>query len=337
MCSRNCLTLLLTATASSVALGADPVSYSDPVGFVNLGNTTGGATPAVPPNTDVRLAIPLERPLEFSGTVEAATSSTIQVNGSPNWDANKWTPSDQTYCAIVAGGTQNGLRALITSHSSDTLTLQVVSTGSLALVETTSKLEIRACWTIQSLFANSDVSDDCQLFVYEPTKPNINQGSEYKYIYSGGTWYLNDGISFPVSDNVILYPGESFVLRSGPNSVDHLTVFGDVPTTNLRNEISRDGPTADDNHVASMSPVPITLGLSVIPSEDDDQIFLYDNLSTGINKGTLQKLIHSGGNWYVNQDPFPLANDLILNPGSGFIYRRATNGPSNADWVIPAP
>ena len=56
--------ILAATAASGMAFGQ--TAYTTPVGYVSLGNAG-----AVPAHTDMSVAIPLQRPAEWSGTVSS--------------------------------------------------------------------------------------------------------------------------------------------------------------------------------------------------------------------------------------------------------------------------
>jgi len=338
MCSRNCLTLLLAAAASSVALGADPVSYTDPVGFVKLGNTAadGGVTiDAVPPNTDVRLTIPLERQIEFSGTVSATTPNSVTFNGSPSWATDLWTPATgEPYTAIIASGAENGVRGVITSHTADTLTMIVTTPGDLTNVSMNDSVVIRQAWTIKSIVDGATIPNGSKILLWTETLEGINQPASVSYTYGLGDWYDKDGV---IQNNVIIYPGESFVLRSSGSSVPSFAIFGDVPTSALRNSLAKDGSGAEDLHVSSMSPVPQLLVNLSIPVENGDKLLVFDPASvSGINSPASASFTFGLGMWF-DKNGVDVSNSLTMTPGLGYIVRRASSSAAYAEWTESAP
>ena len=337
MSSRNCLTLLLAAAASSVALGADPVSYSDPVGFVNLGNTTGGATPAVPPNTDVRLAIPLENEMAFSGTVASTTATTITVNGA-TWTANEWV-ADPTipYCAIIGSGAENGFRGLISANGTDSLTITATTPGDLTNVSNGDTVRIRKCWTLLSLFADTDVANNCKVLTFDETETGVDHASGplNSFTYFGGQWF--DG-GFAVSDNKILYPGELFIFRSSTADIVDLTIFGDVPLATQRVEIMKDGSGDEDLELALSLAVPRLISELTIPAENNDKLLFVDNDTSGTQKasGPLNSLTYFGGSWF-NGSFADVTNSFVVQPGVGFKLRRHSGSTATpVEWTQAA-
>ncbi|MEP4076754.1 TIGR02597 family protein [Haloferula sp.] len=337
MSLRKTLPLILASAAISTAPGADPI-FTAPVGFVKLGNTAGGMAPAVAANSDTRLTIPLEQSVEFTGTVDLSTSNTVKVTGSPGWTTDQWTPgTGEPFGVIIKSGAEDGLRALITAHTADTLTVSVTSPGDLTNLVSGDSISIRKCWTLQNLVAGQVIPDGTQLLLWSETLSDINQISTDSYVFGGGNWYNNVG--FSDGNNVILHPGESFVLRTPPGtSIANLTLFGDVPDSALRNILHKDGPTgAEDLHIASMLPVPSLVADLAIPVKDGDQLFVYDPAGTGINQPASDSYVFGGGSWYNNIGFANVTATLTMEPGLGYIVRRAASSPTTEEWTEPAP
>lgn len=327
--------LSITILGITAAFGAEPI-FTDPVGYVKLGNTTAGQD-AVAAYTDVNLALPLEAESAFSGLVAATTATTITIQGSPTWTTDQWVPaSGAPYTAIISSGAENGIRGLITNNSSDTLTIAVTTPGALTNVAVGDSIQIRKCWTLGTIFANAAVTDNCQILVFDETKSGVNHGSAINYLFFGGNWYnATNGL---VSNDIVLHPGESFVFRSSAASIPSFTLFGDVPTASSRIDLTKDGLGAEDTEIAHPSPTPKTVGSLSIPAQDNDQLLVYDNTSNGINKGSTVNLIYAAGSWYDASTGSNVSATFKLPPGQGFVFRRSAATTSvPLEWLEPAP
>lgn len=331
------LSLLVPAALASVSsLGLAETVYTDPTGYVKLGNTTGGATPAVPANTDVFLGVPLEQKVEFSGVVLSATANSITFSGTPGWSANQWAPATGTpFCAVVSSGAQNGIRGLISANTANSLTLTVTTPGTLASVFPGDKVQIRKCWTLKTFFADSTLSPGCRVYLYDNQAGGINHSVSAIYTFAGADWYSSSG----VSNNVILHPGELVLLRSSSTPIAKLTVYGDVPVSTGRVDISKNVPgTLEDMEIAHGYPVPKFIGDLGLPVENGDRVYLYNNKLLDVNKSAAEILTYGAGNWYSNKSGgTPVNFSVSLPPGQGFLLRRAAGSASSAEWVMPAP
>ena len=322
--------------------------FTNPVGFVRLGNTTAGE-PAVQADTDVYLTIPLERKLEAAGTVGSVTADSITLENSPSWANDQWlAPSDggAPYFVTVSSGTENGLRALITGNDSDTLTVEPLTPGDLSNVSVGDALEVRKFWTLGSFFASSNLPNGTEVFLYDETEVGVNQSPEVIYIFGNGNWFVNGG-EFEPSNDVLLHSGETFVLRSSSSEIQSLVTFGDVATSNLRVTIQKDAPTEDEDlFVASMSPVPVLVSDSGLPVQNGDELFQYVSSSTsGTNPSPSIIYIFGNGQWFINggldtaqENLFTnVTSTLTFDPGAGYILRRSASSPTFAEWTQLAP
>ena len=333
--------LFLTA-ASTTAFAADPI-FTDPVGFVKLGNTSASqadpSTPAVLPNSDIYLTVPLDPSLEFSGVIESSTPAirdnegvvttpaTITVAGDP-WIQDQWLPtSDAPYSAIVASGDENGLRAVITGNSSDTLSVTLTTPGDVTLA-VGATLEIRKCWTIGSFFNGTGLYNGCVLSLYDPLNTGVNHTSD-RYTFYNNVWYLN---LLTPSNGVIIYPGEMFKLRTTSAPIASLTVFGDVPKSKHRVDLTKQGDGPEDMEIGVLSPIPVTLGDLGIPANNGDELRTYDNVGDGLNKVAESTYTYYNTIWYKNL--LTPSNSVPLTPGQGFKLRRVTGiANEEIDWT----
>lgn len=337
---KNTLLLAVLSVAPGIGHTAEPV-YSDPVGFVKLGNAspTPGNPDAVPADTDITFSLPLEREIQFTGTVASTAADEITVQGSPAWTANQWVPaSGAPYVAVIGSGAENGLRGLITGNTVDTLTLDLSTPGNLLNVSVGDSVAIRQAWTVASVFADAQIPNNCELVVFDQTKDGINHSGSAKYLVYEGVWY--DAGDFSISDDIVLHPGERFRFRSKETPIPTLTLFGDVPLAANRVDITKDGPANDeDMEIDSGLPIPTLVGDLTIPAENNDELLIFDNVSSGINKAPSQagKLIFYNGLWYDAVTFADVTTSFIIEPGQGFVFRRDEGSSTSAEWVQPSP
>jgi uncharacterized protein (TIGR02597 family) len=353
MSSRTFLPLILAAAASPIALGADPI-FTDPVGFVKLGNMSAGdpvdpglpegpKIPAVAPNTDVWISVPLENTLMFSGTVASvdAGAGTITVNGTPGWMEDQWVSISEPNVAIIGSGAENGLRGLIIDNDdSGSLTITQTSPGSLSNVVDGDVIRIRRAWTLSSFFANTDVYSGCQVLTFDETLGGVDHtsGPNESFTYFFGNW--GNGSSQP-SNNRVLYPGEMLIFRTAGTAVNNLTLFGDVALAAQRVEIMKDSPgTAEDLELAMASPAPKFVGQLGIPAENGDLLLFTNNSESGVRdktSGPANSLTYFFGQW-GDGNSNNVTNTFVVNPGTAFKLRRsAASTATPVEWTVPAP
>ncbi len=323
--------------------------FTEPVGYVKLGNTEETAPAAVPANTEVYLTVPLERSLRFSGIVDSVTPADgdnptiVHVAGSPSWSDDEWfvpNGSGAPFVVVVSSGSQNGVRGLIYGNSSASLevVLPQITAGDLNALSSGDSFEIRKAWTLESFFEPSNPPSQTTVFVYNETASGINQVAPLstRFTFNGTDWrnlFNQNG------NDTVLCPGETFVLRTGSAGLPSLAVFGDVPLSQFRIDLAKDSPGSVEEHlVASASPVPLLVSELGLPAAEGDVLFYYDNKTTGINKVAplTSRLTYTAGLWknVFNQD---VSNSFTIAPGVGFRIRRAENSPDDAEWIQATP
>ncbi|RYZ91426.1 MAG: TIGR02597 family protein [Proteobacteria bacterium] len=327
--------LLAAAAATGMALGQ--TAYTTPVGYVALGDTTAGQ-PAVKANTDVAIGIPLNRPTEYAGAISGTTATTITLGGTPAFTANQWAPGAATpYLVSIKSGTEGGFIGLITANTADTLTVTAVTGGSLVApnVAAGDKVQIYKAWTLSSFLPVGSVPNGTRLLAYFGTTAGVNLAPNATYQYSTSTTNWTNGPT--VSNNVILYPGESYVLRSpSAAAITSLSVAGEVPVANSRVYIDKLNPTlGQDTRIAYIGAGEEIIGNSGLVAAlglvTGDRLLAFNNSSAGLNKAPNETLQWNGTNW-VN-GPTTVTTTYTLKAGRGYVFRRAATAPvGSLDW-----
>ncbi|RYD38684.1 MAG: TIGR02597 family protein [Verrucomicrobiaceae bacterium] len=318
--------LLAAAMAAGVATAQPTTATTKPVGYVSLGNSG-----SVPANTDVSISIPINRDTEFAGTVTSISGTSITVTGTPNWATNQFT--SVPYLVTIGGGAEEGLTAVVNANGSNTLQVVVV-TGNLANVTSGTALSVRKAWTISALLPTGVIPNGTQLLAYDGETAGINLAPTQIYTMTPSGWFLTLGGS-GASPNAILYPGESFVLRTAATAITNLVVSGEVPVTKHRVALTKLSPsgTGQDVRASYLTPVDEAVGVAGFPAVNGDQILIYDNASSGRNKAPTVILTKTPTGWFGtlglsgNQDAY------VIPGGKGFVYRfSAANAPTTKDW-----
>lgn len=322
--------------ASASFLTAQEV-VTAPIGYVKLGNTTEGEN-AVAANTDVFLTIPLEAELQETRRILSTTATTITVEADPAWVDGQWAPNPTPFCAIISSGDESGIRAVISTNTSNTLTVELTSPGDLTNVSSGDTLTIRECWTLSTFFGPMNLPSGVQVFLRDNTLTGVNQAASDIFRLTSSGW--RDGRTAALSNNVVLHSGETFVLRSGNTPIPELALFGDVPVSNLRNILFKDGPAteSEDLFISSMSPVPSLLSASNFPASQGDQLLVFSAARPGVNQPASSIFIFTGNNlWRNARLGTDVTSSLTLEPGVGYVIRRGRNSPVSTPWTEPAP
>jgi uncharacterized protein (TIGR02597 family) len=320
--------LLLAAASCGVALG-QTTAYTTPVGYVSLGDTTVGQ-PAIKAGTDAAVSIPIQRPTEYAGAVASTTASTITVSGTPAWAANLWAPGAATpYLVSVTSGAQNGFIGLITSNTADTLTVTPVTGGNLTGVVATDQIKIHKAWTLISLFPSGTFTPGVRVLAYSGTTVGINLAPDLNYLWNGTNW-TKSGV---ISNNDMLFSGESFIIRTITTAVTSLQLSGEVPTANSRTFVDKLAVgVAQDTRLSYYSPVDEninTSGLSAVITPGD-RLLGYDNSAAGVNKAPIENVLWTGSAWTISGVAQP---NFTLKGGRGYTVRRLANAAvGSADW-----
>lgn len=329
--------LLLAAAATGMAFGQ--TAYTTPVGYVALGDTTVGQ-PAVKANTDVAISLPLNRPTEYAGAVSATTSTTITLAGTPAFTANQWAPGAATpYLVTIKSGTENGFIGLITSNTVDTLTVTAVTAGSLVApnVAAGDTVQISKAWTLSAFLPVGSVPNGTRLLVYNGTSSGVNLAPNTTYSYNSTT--TNWTVGPTISNNVILYPGESYVLRSpAALSIATLVVSGEVPIGNSRTFIDKiTAGVGQDTRLSYFGAGEEIIGDSGLGASlglvSGDRLLAFNNSAAGLNKSPNETLTYTAGTntWAIG--PNNVTSTYTLKAGRGYVIRRAAAAPvGSLDW-----
>lgn len=330
--------LLLAAASAGMAFGAE-TAYTTPVGYVSLGNTTPSQS-AVAANTEVRISIPLDREVVFQGVVDTAgvTGSTIPFAGTPALGNLTTVP----HIAIIANGAKSGLVGLVTANTANSVTIQTQSGEVVTDVAAGAGVVIQKAWTVSSLLSGGVIPTGTQLFAFSGTAPGIVIAPDLIFEFDGTDWV--DTNSFEPANNVVLYPGEGFVLRNPTTTpIPSLVVSGTVPKANHRLIVSNlSAGVGQDIPFGFTSPVNEVVGLSGAGFTIGDQILAFNNTTTGVVKAPNIILEWDGADW-VDTDSFePVTTTFSFQGGVSYVYRRPAGAPagdvtwSNQPTYVPS-
>lgn len=312
-----------TLLAALLAVGAAHAAATDPVGYVSLGDTTVGQ-PAIKAHTDVAVAIPLDKPAAFAGTVASVAGNVITISGTPALGSF----TSAAHMAKLESGTKSGLNGLITANTANTVTIAVPAGDSLTGVVAGDAISIRPAWTVLATFG-STLPVGTQILAFSGNTPGINLAADIAYEWDGSNWL--DSFTFDVADTAVLYTGESFIVRNPSNTpIASLVVSGEVPTSKSRIVVSNLAPgTGQDNRLSYVSPVNEIIGQSGLTaiSSVGDQILVFNNNSAGLNKAASFIAEWDGSVWFDAFTFDDITNTFALVGGQGYVLRRASTAP----------
>jgi len=304
---------------------------------VSLGDTTPGQ-PAVKANTEVRISIPLDRESVFSGTVSSVSGSVITISGTPNLASLIAEP----HVIKIQDGSAEGLVALVTANTTNSVTVSLQAGDSLTGVGSGTSIAIQKAWTVSTFLSGGSIPVGAQLFAFSGSTAGILIAPDLIFEYDGANWV--DTNSFESADNVVLYPGEGYVLRNPTATpIESLAVSGVVPTSNSRVIIPNLAPgVGQDVPFGFLSPIDEIVGVSGLGFTVGDQILSFNNSTAGIVKAPTAILEYDGADW-VDTDSFEAVTTTFpLVGGASYVYRRAAAAPggdivwSNEQSYIPS-
>ncbi len=312
-----------TIAAALAASGfANAQAFSKPSGYVTLGSSSSTSIPA---NSEVALSVTLDRPTEYTGKVKTKVGNVITFEGTP-FTAGAFTEPETPYQILVASGAEIGLRGLISVNDASSVTIGAVVVGELANLQVDDVISISKTWTLSSFFPNTFPAGT-RVLAYTGTTVGENLAANLQYVWSGTAWLQLVGGSGNAS-NTILYPGESFILQTGPTPIPNFVTTGAVPTVPARTVISKLGANSQDNRISVTSPVdePISgLGLGFTPG---DRLLAYNNGASGKNKAPNEVLVWNGSSWIGLVGLSGNQRLYKLKAGVGYVYKRASTAPT---------
>lgn len=327
------LTYALLAAAAACGLASAETAYTTPVGYVGLGNTAGVAVPA---NTDMTIAIPLDRPAVYAGATASTAGSTLTISGTPGFTVGQFTATP--HILKIESGAGSGVIALITANTADSVTVAFQNSDSFAGVVATDLISIRPAWTIGSLFAGNVLPDNIEFSLWEGSTVGTDNAPDKIYYYFGGDWY--DSADDSDGNSIVLYPNEGFRLRNTTGTgIATLTVTGEVPKANSRIFI-KGGASAQDTRISFFSSVDEPIATSGLGAADNDQLLSYSLTATGTDNAPSEIFYKFGSSWYDSADDSDVTATLKLKAGVGYVYRTAPGTPdtvsSNEPDYVPS-
>lgn len=319
----------LLAAFAAVGSASAVEAVTTPVGYVSLsiGGTSGDAVPA---ESDVAVSIPLDRTVEFQGTVASVSGSQITVTGAA---FGVFDDVATPHVAKLSSGVRNGLTGLITLNDATSVTISVPTGDDLTGVVSGDKITIHKAWTPSSVFSTAPPAGT-QILAFSGTSPGVNIGVDLIYEFDGTNWI--DTNSFDVADNTVLYQGETFLIRNNSlTAISSLVLSGTVTTASNRVVLTNLDPgNGQDNMVSYTGSVGEVIGDSSLASiaVAGDQLLAVDNSTTGQNKG-FSTIIEFDGTAWIDTNSFDdVSATFVLQAGVGYTFRRGA-GASALDVI----
>ena len=251
----------------------------------------------------------------------------------------------------------------ITANTANTLTLDLA--GNLLGAAVGDQFAIIPYWTLGTVLPASSAGTafqaalnagvrNTQILFPDQVSQGINQATAATYFFLNNAW-RQFGASLAVSFNDTVLPPDTYVTIRNASFTGSIQVMGGVPGTAQQAPINAYPGAQQDNFLAMTFPIPVTLdSLGLIGSDPTtspvraspnagnriDQIFLFDNTATGINKSPSATYFYFNNHWrkFGSNLTTDFGGDL-LQPNSGLILRRGVDaaGPRSLNWTFTPP
>jgi uncharacterized protein (TIGR02597 family) len=306
-------------------------------------------------NSDNFVSLPFTRAGAIPVNVASVSGSVVTITNSPNWTSNQfvYTPGTQsnTYYAHFVSGSAEGHIYPITSNTPNTLTLNP-GADNLNAVAAGDGISIEAYWTLDTTFPNGaevNISPttgnrNTEILLPDLTTSGINLSATKVYFFNTGIWKQVGQGSTSHNDDVLL-PNTYFIVRHNVSTNTVLTTLGNVVTSKVAVVLQSSTTNPQDNCVALLRPAPMSLnnsGLissgaftpSPLPATRADELLTFDNSVANRNKSAAAVYYYWGNAWrQVGAGTNDVGNNQVLNGGSGFIIRKATNAANSTLWT----
>jgi uncharacterized protein (TIGR02597 family) len=335
-------------------IGPRPIALAGTVSLVSGTNTVTGS------GTGFTTAISAGDGLVLTGTtsgyfvVASVTDDThlVITNNAPTTlsaqtaNVSKSVKEGRTY-VVTANTTVSGVSTVTLNLNGDTIS-SIVAGTQIALIP---------YWTLATVFPPSDlgvsyigsgsvrtVQTQILLPNYSTTGINISAAAVYYYSTTASEWQLAGGPTANSGDTILL-PDGYFTIRNAATATT-LTSIGSVNDQRLSIQLtSGTSSSQQDNFVSITRPLPVALrDLNLVASgaftpttairNVQDQLFLYNNAATGINKSASAVYFYMNGIWQLaggtlNAD----AGSTTIPAGAAILIRKGGTTGSTVFWA----
>ena len=267
--------------------------------------------------------------------------------GATGWAANQFAPATDTYYVRALTGALRGY--FFTVLGSDGTSVLIDDAGiDLTQLSAGDQLELVPYWTLGTLYpasqtgvsfvaSASSVLHQTELYMYDPAGIGSNRSPTATYFYYNGAW-RKTGSAIATSYSGVVVPPDTYIVQRNKAAGTVLTQMGRVHPSRLTTPIEAVAGTKQDNYVALAYPVDVTLrgsglaGSAAFTTSSStvlhaDEVYVYDNTQTGINRAPAATYYYYNGGWRKTGAPMTtdFGDTVTLTAGSGFVVRRAAD------------
>ncbi len=309
---------------------------------------------AVPTGSDAFVSVPFTIECEASLTVNAVVGgSGVTVN--ETLVDSKYNTG--LYYVRVTSGVADGKWSTITSNTTGELVL--TDTSILTGIVNGDSLKVYPHQTLETVFfdgleGTSYLASTSTFFrngteVLVPSSdPGTDKGAAAIYYYFDGQWRDANVFGGGDADDVILAPQSQVIVRNTSSTATlNVYTFGDVETHTQVAAIPVLG-VANDVAAATGQPIARTLSQlqlggsaafassSAVDAVDGDQLLVFDNAASGINKGPSATYYYADGQW-LNVVGDANSDAVELPAGAAVLIRKVSGAVSTVSWKQSSP
>lgn len=340
----------ISLMALSLALFAPAIEASTTVSTVGYGYKIITLPANGIPSTSTYVSLPLINPPVYSAGINAWTTTTLSVAGTP-WTSEQFATAGSPYFVEITSGLQAGRFLLITDNTANTLTLDIndhtnQSTGldaSLFSVAQNDNFRIVPGETLASFLG--DNSADNPLLIRGGTSafgttvdtvgtyhPNVNTEFDYYFNTSSNAWTSTTQIGN--QNGVVLAPDSVINLNRRKNAPAVTIMFiGNVPDVAPLTKVTSTAVVYGSTRL----PIDMTLAsLNFSNWTKSNSQFSADSVSIWNSSLNLFLSYYQGAdsNWHLIGDPtLANQNSVALPGGTGLQIKKRANVSGSGSYI----
>jgi len=350
--SQKLIALLSGAALLSISSLAAQTATTAPVGYVT--STAADAS-------DTYVGTVLSEQIALTSVASGVAGAVVSTASTLVEDAY-----NATHYVLFTTGAKDGqwYEVVDTTTNSVVLETDVAALG----VTTGDEFKVIKFWTLATLFPSSSgfavsvnpFSPVAQVLLNNLEATGINLSSASSYFYHDGSspilsntagWYKTGALSSAAA--VRLTPETYFTIRNQSGSDFDVVVSGSVPVEIVGTGVVS-AASAQDNQLVNPYPSALSLDASGLtnvvtsspnPFSPGDQVLLFANEGTGINRSSLASYFYHDGSspilsntagWY-KVGSLVASGAIEIPAGGAFWIRKAAASPSLAEWAPAVP
>ena len=341
-------------------LSAFSQSVSTPVvGFVKQTLNAGSDTIISP-----QVLRPSELNAAVSSLSSAAGQATLNLSGA-SLTANQFVYSSgsqpKTYLVTVTSGNLTGTYFSVASNTTSSITINL--DGLSVTTPDITAIEVRPCWTLNTLFPASDANVSftpsasattgnrrTTILFPNMTGVGVNRSSSATYFFNNAVgiqdWVSTSATSTKAGDTAIL-PGSYVIHRNSGGTPVNLTFThaGGVLASSLTYYIDTSATGQNDNYVSLARPTDYTLaelGLTDAAFTQStsrttggrrDVLLVISGTGSGLNRSASSTYFKFNNDWYSTANTAVTTNNAVIPAGSAVVIRKVASDGNSKIWT----